>query len=88
VCVAKSLERDLAPDLPVSWKLLADGSSKRPIRQVWIHKQIWVIEKIEELKPHFEIHPLRYAGVLVSGEIRFGETRLPELLWLLVAIRA
>ena len=85
---AKSLERDLAPDLPVSRKLLADGSSKRPIRQVWIHKQIWVIEQIEKLKPHFEIHPLCYVGVLVSGEIRLSETWLPELLCLLVAIRA
>jgi hypothetical protein len=84
--MAKQLKRDLAPDLPVSWKLLADGSSKRPIRQVWIHKQIWVIEKIEELKPHFEIHPLRDVGVLVSGEIRFGEAWLPELLCFLIAI--
>jgi hypothetical protein len=86
--MAKQLERDLAPDLPVSWKLLADRPSKRPIRLVWIHKQIWVIKQIEELKPHFEIHPLGYVRVLVRSEIRFGEAWLPELLWLLVAIRA
>lgn len=85
--LATSLERNLGSDLPVSWKLLADCFSKRTIRLVWIHKQIWVIEEIEKLKPHLEIHPLRYAGVFVSSEIRLGKARLPELLCLLVAIR-
>jgi hypothetical protein len=86
-CLAKSLERDFGPDLPVSRELLADGSSKRPIRQVGIHKQIWMIKEIEKLKPHFEIDPLSYVGILVSGEIRLSEAWLPELLCLLVAIR-
>src|SRR6266568_4260645 len=47
-----------------------------------------MIEEIEELKPQLQIPPLRDVGVLVRGEISFRETRLPELLNLLVAISA
>jgi len=77
-CLAKTLERNLASDLPVSWKLLTDRLPKRPISQVGIHKQIGMIKQIVELKPQLEIDPLSDPCVLVRGQIRLGETWLPE----------
>jgi len=86
--LAKTLERNLASDLPVSWKLLTDRLPKRPISQVGIHKQIGMIKQIVELKPQLEIDPLSDPCVLVGGQIRLGETWLPELLCLFIPIGA